>query len=324
MAGDKTLAIQLEDDLWLLDTMFRGERGVIASYLLTGEHEIALVDVGSAASLETLLDAVRAAGVAPEAITHLLLTHVHLDHAGASGALVRRLPHARVFVHRIGAPHLLDPSRLVRSAARIYGERMYELWGNMEPVPTGRLSELDDGDEVRIGERVLRVLYTPGHAIHHVAYFDARRRAVFAGDVAGVRLQDIEYVRPPTPPPDLNLEDWYASIERLERLDPSVLYLAHFGPSRQTASHLNGLRRSLAQWGKLLLPGIRAQASDEALERLLADTFDPEIARRAPVEGASAVRRYEIATNYLMSGQGYRRYYQKYHPELLTAEGSQP
>lgn len=317
MAEPEGVAERLADDLWILDTLFQGERGVIASYLLAGRESLALVDVGSAASLDTLLAGVRAAGFDPGDITHLLLTHVHLDHAGASGPLVRLLPRAQVFVHRIGAPHLVEPSKLISSAQRIYGSRMHALWGDMEPVPAGRITILDDGDTVRVGGRTLAALYTPGHAVHHVAYCDAARREVFAGDVAGVHLQGVDFVRPPTPPPDLNLEHWSVSIDRLAALNPEVLYLPHFGPVRDVRSHLAQLREHLRQWGELMLAGIRAGKTDAELADDLAASADPEVERAAHIDREMALRRYELATNYLMSAQGYVRYYRKHHPELL-------
>ncbi len=311
-------AIQLSADLWLVDTYFQGVHGVIASYLLTGSRGLALVDVGSAATVEALLDGVRAAGHDPREIEHLVLTHVHLDHAGAAGALVRRLPEARVYVHRLGAPHLIEPSRLLDSARRIYGDRMDELWGDIEPVPEDRIVEVDEGSELRVGGRVLRALYTPGHAVHHVAYHDRDSRTLFAGDVAGVRLEGIDFVRPPTPPPDLSLEDWSASIERLSSLGLDEIYLAHFGPSRYVDQHLSELRGRLAEWGRLMLTGMRAGKTDSELAGDLARHSDPMIGTAGGGQAEDTVRRYEIATNYLMSAQGYVRYYRKHHPELLT------
>ena len=312
-------AIRIDDDLWVLDTFYQGEPGVIASYLLTGRAGLALVDVGSASSVEHVLAGVRAAGFDPHDIQHLVLTHIHLDHAGAAGTLTRLLPHAQVYVHRIGAPHLIDPSRLLSSAQRIYGDRMQTLWGDMEPVPAGRLTILDDGADLTVGDRTLHAIYTPGHAIHHLAYHDAAHAAVFAGDVAGVRLQGMGFVRPPTPPPDLDLEDWNASLDRLAVLDLRTLYLPHFGPAGDIPAHFAQLRQRLADWGKVLLPGIRAGKSDEALAADLAAHTDPQIAHLA-ASGATdeVVHRYELATNYLMSAQGYVRYYRKLHPELLA------
>jgi len=312
-------ARQLTDDLWLIDTQFQGERQIIASYLIVGDGELALVDVGAAATLGALLAGVCAAGFDPEDITHLLLTHVHLDHAGAAGALVRKLPHARVYVHRIGAPHLIDPSRLMRSATRIYGDKMERLWGTMEPVPEDRIEVVDDGNEIQIGARTLQVLYTPGHAIHHVALYDEIRRVAFPGDVAGVSIEGIDFVRPPTPPPDLSLEDWDESITRLEALGLERLYLPHFGEIDATARHFGVLRRRLHEWGEIALAGLHAEKDDVAIAADFARAADPVIAEHAQngAAAADAVRHYELATNYLMSAQGYMRYYQKRHPELL-------
>lgn len=313
------IARQLADDMWLIDTQFQGERQIIASYLLASQHELALVDVGSAACVTELLAGVRAAGYDPADLTHLLLTHVHLDHAGASGSLVRMLPHAQVYVHRLGAPHLIDPTRLIRSATRIYGDQMERLWGHMEPVPSERIVILDDGDVIEVGARRLRVLYTPGHAIHHIALHDEAHGIAFPGDVAGVSIEGVDFVRPPTPPPDLSLEDWDASITQLEALNLERLYLPHFGVVNATAGHFAILRRRLYEWGEIALAGMRAGKDAEAIAADFAHATDPVIAEQAQrgEPAAEAVRHYELATNYLMSAQGYIRYYQKWHPELL-------
>ncbi|HEX8732308.1 MAG TPA: MBL fold metallo-hydrolase [Ktedonobacterales bacterium] len=313
---------RLAPDLWLLDTLFQDTPGVIASYLLTGPDGLALVDVGSAVTAERLLAAIRATGHQPEAVEHILLTHIHLDHAGATGVLLQHMPRARVYVHSIGAPHLIHPEKLIESASRIYGDQMGRLWGTMLPVPEERISLLEDGVETRVGERTLTALYTPGHAIHHVAFHDPGRAAMFTGDVAGVRLEDIDYVRPPTPPPDLNLEDWSASIERLRALRPETLYLPHFGPVEGTERHFAELRERLYAWGEIVAGGMRRGEDDQQLAHDLAVASDPDVARGAAGAGAEvgvqAVRRYELATNYLMSAQGYMRYYKKIHPEALA------
>ena len=301
-------ATQLRDDLWTLDTMYQGEPGVIASYLLTGAGGLALVDVGSAASVDCVIDGIRQAGYRPEDVEHLLLTHVHLDHAGATGTLLHTMPRARVYVHRIGAPHLIDPSKLLNSAQRIYGERMERLWGQTEPVPEERITILDDESIIHAGGRTLRALYTPGHAIHHVAFYDEASRAAFPGDVAGVRLQGSTFVRPPTPPPDLDLEDWMTSIARLDALNLDVIYLPHFGPSTGVRDHLTRLRQNLLDWGELMRSGIRAGKDDEALARDLAAASDPALLESSEASDNDLLDRYELATNYLMSAQGYVRY----------------
>lgn len=323
MTEPATRVRRLAPDLWLLDTLFQGVPGVIASYLLTGPSGLALVDVGSAATLDTLLAAIRATGHQPEEIEHILLTHIHLDHAGATGALLRHAPHARVYVHSIGAPHLVNPDKLILSASRIYGDQMQRLWGEMLPVPEESISLLEEGVEVQAGERTLRALYTPGHAIHHVAFHDAAHAVVFPGDAAGVQLEDVAYVRPPTPPPDLNLEDWSATIERLRALQPETLYLPHFGPVAGSDRHFAELRDRLYAWGEIVARGMRQGENDQQLAHDLAAVSDPEVAQIVLAEGGAnaadeAIQRYELATNYLMSAQGYMRYYKKSHPEALA------
>ena len=312
------VAGQLRSDLWLLDTLYQGESGVIASYLLTGKSGLALVDVGSGATIDNVLAGIREAGHQPEEVEHLLLTHVHLDHAGATGALLHHMPRARVYVHRLGAPHLIDPSRLLSSARRIYGEQMNRLWGQTEPVPEERITILEDGDTIQAGDRTLRALYTPGHAVHHIAFYDEAGRAAFTGDVAGVRLLGSTFVRPPTPPPDLSLEDWSDSIARLDALDLETMYLPHFGPAGGVREHLLALRRNLASWGELMVRRMRAGKDDEALARDLAAASDPALLASSDFAAADLLDRYELATNYLMSAQGYVRYYRKRHPELLA------
>src|SRR6266516_3843769 len=216
---------------WQISHPFLGENEVIGSYLLVGQNELAIIDPGPGSMVESLLESIREAGFDPQEVTHILITHVHLDHAGSAVTLVRLLPRAQVYAHEKGAPHLLDTTKVVSSASRIYGERMKLLWGEIESTPQERLSIIEGGDILNIAGRRLEVHYTPGHAIHHVVFFDVHSGELFAGDVAGVRLQDVDYVRPPTPPPDLDLEAWFTSIDQIKRLRPDILYLAHSGPA---------------------------------------------------------------------------------------------
>lgn len=316
------LARRLADDLWVLDTRHLGEPSVIASYLIEGPDELALVDVGPASTAETVLDAVHAAGHDPRDVTRILLTHIHLDHAGATGTLLGSMPHARVYVHPLGAPHLADPTRLLTSAARIYGDTMQRWWGTMTPVPSGRIEVLRDKEEVVAGSRRLEVLYTPGHAVHHIAYFDARNAALFPGDAAGVRIEGAPYVRPPTPPPDLNLEHWMASIERMRGLSAARLYLPHFGVADAVDEHWQQLQSRLVEWGAFVAARMWQGLATDAIASALARHEDLQI-ERAVEHGehgaaASALRaKYEHATNYQMTVEGYERYYRKSRPDLL-------
>jgi len=259
--------------------------------------------------LEHLLTAIREAGFDPEDVTHILATHVHLDHAGACGSLVQRMPGARVYVHSKGAPHLLDTSKVVASAARIFGERMQELWGDIEPTPQERLHILEGGDVLNVAGRRLEVHYTPGHAVHHVIFFDVHSGELFAGDVAGVRLQGIDYIRPPTPPPDLDLEDWSASMDLVKSLRPDVLYIGHFGAQRNIAQHFEQLREKLYAWGDFVLAAMRDGKEEAEILKMLIEQTQPELVRVAGDE--HVIVRYEIATNYPMTVQGYMRYWKK-------------
>jgi glyoxylase-like metal-dependent hydrolase (beta-lactamase superfamily II) len=301
-----------------LDTLTEGTPGVTASYLLEGDDGFALVDVGSGATLEAVLAGIRTSGHEVADLRLIVLTHIHLDHAGATGALARMAPGARVLVHPLGAPHLADPSRLMASATQIYGHRMGELWGEMVPVPADRITTLSDGEKVRAGRRALTAFHTPGHAIHHIAYHDVARDALFAGDVAGVRLEGVNFVRPPTPPPDLDLEQWSVSIARLCALRLDRLYLPHFGVARSVEAHLSALEARLYAWGEIVLAGMRQQKDASALAADLAEASEPELAAARSASASGASRGYEVATNYLMSAQGYQRYFRKRHPERLA------
>ncbi len=302
-------ATQLRSGVWQISLPFQGEPDIVGSYLIAGETEIALIDPGPGSLLEAQLDAIREAGFDPADVTHLVLTHIHLDHAGMTGSLLHHMPRANVYVHGRGAPHLIDTSKVVASASRIYGERMKELWGAIEPVPQERIRVVKGGDILTIANRRLEVHYAPGHAVHHVIFFDVHSGELFAGDAAGVRLQGIDYIRPPTPPPDLDIEAWSESIDTLKRLRPDVLYIAHFGPTRDVTPHLERLRERLYSWGDFVLGAMRdGKGEAEIIEMLIAQT-QPELQR--VTSDPRALRRYEIATNYPMTVQGYMRYWKK-------------
>jgi glyoxylase-like metal-dependent hydrolase (beta-lactamase superfamily II) len=201
-----------------------------------------LIDPGPESAMGTLVDAL---GARPPRA--LLLTHIHLDHAGAAGSLVRRWPGLEVYVHELGAPHLADPRSLLESARRLYGDDMDRLWGEVAAVPQERLRPLRGGEEVE----GLEVLYTPGHASHHVAYLDPQTRRAYAGDVAGVRIEPADLVLPPTPPPDIDLEAWNRSLSALAEWEPQTLAITHFGVVEPVFEHLALVRDRLAAWATL-------------------------------------------------------------------------
>ena len=306
---------QISPGAWQVSLPFLGEHEIIGSYLLAGENELAIIDPGPGSMLESLLASIREAGFDPQDVTHILPTHVHLDHAGATGSLVRLLPKAQVYVHSKGAPHLIDPSKVLASAQRIYGSRLKPMWGEIEPTPAPRVHRIEGGAILQVAGRRLEVHYTPGHAVHHVIFFDAHSGELFAGDVAGVRLPGVDYVRPPTPPPDLDLEAWSDSLSLIRSLRPDVLYIGHFGAVRDIPQHFARLREKLSAWGEFVLDAMRKGKEEAEIIALLIEQTQPELQRIA--RDPHAIQRYEIATNYAMTVQGYMRYWRKKHPERL-------
>jgi len=238
-----------------IDTMHLGRDRVIGAW----ERRGALIDPGPSTTIETVLAELD--GGRPEAV---FLTHIHLDHAGATGTIVERFPDVPVYVHEAGAPHLVDPSRLLKSAARLYGDEMERLWGDVVPVPEANVTTLSGGETVD----GLRVLYTPGHASHHVAYLDVDSGDAFVGDVGGVLIPPTDEVWAPTPPPDIDVELWEASIEEIEALRPRRLMLTHFGAAEDPPEHLDAMRRELRRLAESARPRDREAFLAAITERI--------------------------------------------------------
>jgi glyoxylase-like metal-dependent hydrolase (beta-lactamase superfamily II) len=220
--------------LRLIDVEHLGRPHVIGCWQLDG----VLIDPGPESSVRTLL-----AAIGDEEPDSVLLTHIHLDHAGATGALVRRWPHLRVYVHELGAPHLSDPSKLISSASRLYGDRMEPLWGEIVPVPEKSITALQGGEEI-LG---FRVAYTPGHASHHVCYLHESSGRAFVGDVGATRIPPANLIIPPTPPPDVEIEAWERSLDVVEAWRPSSLGITHFGAIEDPGPHIEMVRRRLRE-----------------------------------------------------------------------------
>jgi glyoxylase-like metal-dependent hydrolase (beta-lactamase superfamily II) len=269
----------------LLDLLHLGRERMIGAYLLETDDGPALFDCGPTTCLPALTHGLARHGLALTDVRHLLLSHIHLDHAGAAGVLVRKHPRLQVHVSAIGAPHLLDPSRLERSARRLYGDEFDVLWGELAAVPQANLCET--------GGRVLGLecFPTPGHASHHVSYLDAEG-TLYAGDAAGVRIQPSRFVIPPTPPPEFELETWLDTLDSIEQRAPARLALIHFGIADDPARHVAELRDRLGDWSARVGGG----ATDEefraaALADLGAD--GPEYDRAMPLwQSYIGLRRY--------------------------------
>jgi glyoxylase-like metal-dependent hydrolase (beta-lactamase superfamily II) len=222
----------------VIDVMHLGRPHVIGCWEVNG----ALVDPGPESSIASVL-----AALDDEQPRALLLTHIHLDHAAATGALVRRWPDLAVYVHERGAPHLIDPSKLLASAERLYGDQMGRLWGEIVPVPESNVHPLVGGEQV-LG---MRVAYTPGHASHHVCYLHEESGTAFVGDVAAVSIPGTDLIVPPTPPPDIDIETWEDSIGIVEDWDPKQLALTHFGAIDEPQEHLAKVRERLREEAQL-------------------------------------------------------------------------
>jgi len=214
-----------------------------------------LIDPGPESSMQNLIEE-----LGEQEPRALLLTHIHLDHAGAAGALVRHWPHLEVYVHEIGAPHLADPTKLLQSAERLYGDRMQELWGEVLPVPEQNLHTLAGGEEL-LG---FEVAYTPGHASHHVSFLHADSGRAYVGDVAGVRIPPCDLTLPPTPPPDIDIEAWLASLDTVAEWQPQSLGITHFDAVAEPGGHLETMRAELGA-----ATGLARQLGAEEFERML-------------------------------------------------------
>lgn len=295
---------RIAEDLILIDTHYAGTPRAIGSYLLLGQRP-ALIESGPASTVEALLEGIGAAGFDPRDLKALAVTHIHLDHAGATGELVRRFPHLEVYVHPVGAPHIVDPSRLISSARRLYGESLETLLGEPVPVPAEQVHALADGDQVLLGSRSLTARDTPGHARHHLAYFDEAAGDLFTGDAAGVSLPGSRYVRPPTPPPELDIPTWQATLDRLKALGARRLLLTHFGPHQWVDDLLSQLQERLHAWAELVRLALEDGMGEEAIVDRLRTVGAAEA---AATDGPDGAARLEVIMSTRLSALGLIRY----------------
>ena len=300
--------ITLASGLSYVDLNFLGSPHIIASVVVHGTGGVAIVDPGPTSTLPTLRRAMEGAGLAMSDIQALLLTHVHLDHAGAAGTLAHEIPGLKVYVHDRGAPHLIDPSLLLASATRLFGGEMDRLWGEVRPVPESAVVMLRGGERIRAGGRDLEVAYTPGHASHHVSYFSADAGIAFVGDTAGVRLRPGGVNVPPTPPPDIDLEAWRDSLARIGAWGADTLFLTHFGPHQPVQPHLAELADNLELTRRLGRESLAREGSDDDREAWFADEWRRVLRRQM---SSDAARAYEVAGRFDLNWRGLARYLRK-------------
>jgi len=265
-----------------LDDNWMGRAKSIGTALLESDGHRAIVDPGPGSTLETLKKELRARGVAVRDLEAILLTHIHLDHAGATGALVKENPRIAVYVHKVGAPHMTDASKLLASAARLWPDNLQELFGEMVPVPASNLRILEGGETIALGSRRIEVAYTPGHASHHVSYFENIDGVAFVGDTTGIRIEGHSYVMPATPPPDIDLQLWDRSFATILERKPKRLFLTHFGFSDSPPAHIAQFRERLHRWMETTEKILQtAQDDAQAMESFMA-TARAEIAQHLP------------------------------------------
>ena len=289
-----------------LDLKFLNRREAIGAYLILHPDGAVLVETGPGSTIDGLCAGLLVHGLAPKDVTHVLLTHIHLDHAGASGYLARQ--GAQIHVHPVGAPHMRNPEKLLASASRIYGDKMDSMWGEFLPVPPEKLVEVQDGQEVAVGNLQFTALHTPGHAEHHIAWLF--EDICFTGDIGGVRLPGHLYVRLPLVPPELHIEKWRDSLARLQKIGFKRVAPTHFGIYEDVDAHLTMAQRILDEserWLKAVMP---ANATIEVLR----EKFVAWLEEQGHAAGLSEdeIETYEIANPTWMGADGLQRYWRKF------------
>lgn len=292
----------------LIDLDFMDTPGVIASYLLVGNDELTLIESGPATTRAHLERGIRAAGYSLADVSRIVITHIHLDHGGAAGAIMHDHPHMRLSAHPFGAPHMVDPARLISSAGRIYGDQMEKLFGEIVAVPEDRIDHLTDGDVVHMSGHPLRMLFTPGHAAHHVAIFDELTGTLFTGDVGGVRVPGSAFVAPPTPPPEFAPDLWRDSIETLRSMQPARLALTHFGFFDDVDAHLDRLMPGIES---VIRIASETLSGDGNLDALTARLLEVERGSMAGPDATREIRQLELASPAYVSAMGLQRYVRK-------------
>ena len=298
----------------LIDALHLGTPNIICVALVEcGSEELLLVDSGPECVFDAVVEGVRNLGFQPAHVRHLLASHVHLDHTGAAWRWAKEFG-TKIYAHPRGAPHLVDPSKLVASATRIYGDKMDSLWGSVGTIPDDQVIAVTEPAELRLGAQQFRVLYTPGHAQHHNAYWLESERTLFAGDVAGVLIRGGPPI-PPFPPPDIHLESWQDSLDKIRALEPVSLHITHFGKVDDPIHTLDALEKRLFSWAdwmkERLLEGKSEKEIIPEFERFTAQQL---LAAGTPKEDLAT---YEQADPASMSVAGLARYWHKFHPDQV-------
>lgn len=289
----------------VIDLHFFDQTNAIASYLIETSEGPILVESGPFSTFPHLQKGLAAHGYQAEDIKHVFLTHIHLDHAGAAWWFAEN--GAKIYVHPKGYKHMHDPSKLMESAKRIYQGMMDKLWGDMRAIPAELLIAVEHEESITIGDTRLKAWYTPGHATHHIAWQVGK--SLFSGDVGGVKIKGGPVV-PPCPPPDINIEDWKASIALIKDLDIDEMYLTHYGLVTNVQAHLNELDQRLTRWADWIKPHFDAKATAAEITPLLQEMVRNELITYG-VKNDTHLAQYEIANPSWTSVAGLMRYWKK-------------
>jgi glyoxylase-like metal-dependent hydrolase (beta-lactamase superfamily II) len=304
-----TLSPEPPPGIRVIDTKMGGRDGLTSGYLVAAQQP-ALVETGPTTSLEPVAAALEDLGVGPKELAHIVVTHVHLDHAGGVGAYARRFPRATIWVHERGAAHVVDPRKLVASATRVFGQdHMDRVFGPMDPVPADRVRGVGDGEVIELGDRRLEVMYAPGHAKHHMFVVDGHTGALWSGDGLGLYLPDVGVLRPGTPPPDFDLEQAVASVRTAASRSPPAILFSHFGPVREVEQICDLAIERMRAWASIVREAMRKTEDVGEVARRLRERTASELEAtefRGPAE-----ERYDALTTYEVNAAGLIRYFQK-------------
>jgi glyoxylase-like metal-dependent hydrolase (beta-lactamase superfamily II) len=301
------------NDIYILDTNHLGLGQTVGVFLIPDSNGFLLIETGPGSTLPVIKKAIADAGFDLKQLRNILVTHIHLDHAGGAGELARETG-ATVYVHERGAPHLIDPSKLLSSAQRIYGDQMETLWGSIIPIPEPQVTALQGGEVLELDNHQIKVIYTPGHASHHVSYL-LDDDLLFTGDSAGICFEGSKVIRPALPPPEVDLEIWKQSIDAMLAAKPKRLMLTHFGEVKDAMGHLNKVLERNQVWADEVLTGLRKNEDIPTLAKRISQLAEQELV----IDGANAevIKKHQMTSNSEMTVMGLSRYWQKFHPEKL-------
>ena len=301
-----TSAYEVAKDIFLIDTEMYSIPGFTASYVL-GEKKLALIESGPATSATTVVEGMRQLGFNPKDVDYIIVTHIHLDHAGGAGTLLSDMPNAQVLVHEVGARHLIDPSRMMASVRQVQGEKGIERDGAMVPIPAEQVRAVKDGEIIELSEEQhLQIIYTPGHAKHHICILDSKNKGLFTGDITTF-VPEEELILPTTPPPDFDLDMLVDTIEKLMAMDIEMLLFSHFGVTRNVERVLGGAIQKLKSWGDIVREAAEIGNLDEAAAQLRADASQV----LAPMKHRKDMYDYQVVDFMPVCAAGYLNYYRK-------------